>query len=143
MPVVLGPYPLCPACRVTNGGLISVSHRQVHLRAHGKQACIDRGLAGLLTNLWAVCETRSCCENNGGRAYVVPTAETCDAAVDMVTRLRLHPWVRDGIIYFQVPAFRLDDAETIRRALDQPEVRWRAAGGRFEPVPPPDGSLDP
>lgn len=47
MPVILGPYPLCPMCRETNGGLIAVRHRQVHLRAHGQQACVDRGLAGL------------------------------------------------------------------------------------------------
>ena len=86
---------------MTNGGLIAVRHRQVHLRAHGKEACVDRGLAGLLAGLWAVCDTRSCCENAGGRAYVVPTADTCDAAVEMLTRLRLRPEVVDGTVYFR------------------------------------------
>jgi len=129
MPVVLGPYPLCPACRKTNGGLIAVGHRQVHLRAHGKEACVDQGVAGLLASLWAVCDTRSCCENDGGRAYVVPTADSCDVATQLLADLGLHPTVVDGIVYFRMPdSFRLDDVEQVRRRLQRPtgiQTNWR------------------
>jgi hypothetical protein len=145
MSVVLGPYPLCPRCQQTNGGLIAVRHRQVHLRAHGKEACVDRGLAGLLTNLWAVCDTRSCCENDRGRAYVVPTADTCGAAAQLLTQLGLRPSLVDGIIYFQTPtSFRLDDADQVRRVLEQPggtKLRWRVnESGTFVTVRPIDES---
>ncbi|MFB9445408.1 hypothetical protein Dvina_18870 [Dactylosporangium vinaceum] len=143
MQVVLGPYPLCPACRKTNGGLIAVSHRQVHLRAHGKEACVDRGVAGLLANLWAVCDTRSCCENDSGRAYIVPTAETCDAAAQFLTTVGLRPEVLDGIIYFEVPGSpRLDDAESVRRARQRPtgmQATWYVNSvGMFELSKPAD-----
>lgn len=129
MSVVLGPYPLCPACRKTNGGLVAVRHRQVHLRAHGKEACVDRGIAGLLASLWAVCDTRSCCEDEDGQAYVVPTRDTCDAAAQLLTRLGLHPTVVDGTIYFRMPdSFGLDDVEQVHRRLQRPavmQVNWR------------------
>jgi hypothetical protein len=142
---VLGPYPLCPRCRQTNGGLIAVRHRQVHLRAHGKEACVDRGLSGLLASLWAVCETRSCCEDERGRAYVVPTADSCDAAVEMLTVLGIGPRVVDGVVYFRTPtSFRLDDAEQVRRMHAQPggaQLRWRVdENGAFDVVPLVDGS---
>ena len=148
MPVVLGPYPLCLTCQKTNGGLIAVRHRQTHLRAHGREACVDRGLAGLLASVWAVCDTRSCCENDGGRAYVVPTADTCDAAAHLLTKLGLHPAILDGTIYFQTPtSFRLDDVDQVRRVLEQPggaQSRWRVnENGVFEPVPPVDESAVP
>ena len=143
MPVVLGPYPLCPACRLTNGGLIAVRHRQVHLQAHGKQACVDRGIAGLLANLWTVCDTRSCCENDGGRAYVVPTAESCDAATQLMADLGLRPAVVDGVIYFPMrESFHLDDAVQVRRRLQRPtgiQATWRVNdSGVFEQA----GSVD-
>lgn len=136
MAVVLGPYPLCAACRKVNGGLVAVQHRQVHVRAHGKEACVDQGLAGLMTHLWAVCDTRSCCENDKGRAYVVPTPETREAAEQLLTRVGLRPATEEGIIYFPVPrSFRLHDAEFVRRASEQPHgqtMRWRVDGnGRF------------
>jgi hypothetical protein len=136
--VVLAPYPLCPACREVNGGLVAVRHRQVHLRAHGREACVDRGLAGLLAHLWAVCETRGCCEDEGGRAYVVPTPETRPAAVDLLIRAGLDPTASEGVLWFRVPpGARLDDAEFVGRVLDRPPVRewrWRAdTEGRFEP----------
>jgi hypothetical protein len=144
MPVVLGPYPLCPICRETNGGLVAVRHPQVHLRAHGKEACVDRGIAGLLAGLWAVCDTRSCCEDDDGRAYVVPTAETGEAAVRLLTDLGLRPAVADGIVFFRMrESFRLDDPAWVRRQLRRPtgvEVRWQASGGGFERSDPPGPS---
>lgn len=137
MAVVLGPYPLCPACREVNGGLGAVRHRQVHVRAHGREACVDCGLAGLIIHLWAVCETRSCCEDDNGRAYVVPTPDTREAAEQLLTRLGLRTSTSEGVIWFPIPpGFRLDDAEFIRRALAEPAgqtVRWRVGdSGRFE-----------
>jgi hypothetical protein len=145
MPVVLGPYPLCPSCRTTNGGLIAVRHRQVHLRLNGNEACVDRGIAGLLANLWAVCDTRSCCEDEGGKAYVVPTADTCDAAVQMLACLGLNPEFVDGIVYFRMRnSIRLDDVEQVRqRLLGQSSIKaiWRVnRSGMFERSSPVDGS---
>ncbi|GAA0485379.1 hypothetical protein Ade02nite_08860 [Paractinoplanes deccanensis] len=144
-PLALGPYPLCPSCRLINGGLIAVSHRQVHLRAHGKEACVDRGIAGLLACLWAVCDTRSCCENDGGKAYVVPTADTCDAAVRMLADLGLDPEVTDGVVSFQERGtLRLDSVEHVRRRLQGRSgimTIWRVNGsGVFERSSPVDGS---
>jgi hypothetical protein len=116
---VLGPYPLCDACVKTNGGLISVKHQQVHVRAHGKESCVDRGIAGLMVHLWKVCDTFSCCERSGGLAYVVASTETIGAAVDLLERLGLKPRIEDGFIRFRVPGdLRLDDAEAVRRALE-------------------------
>jgi hypothetical protein len=127
--VVLGPYPLCALCREVNGGLVAVRHRQVHLRACGKQSCVDRGLAGLIANLWAVCDTRGCCEDDNGRAYVVPTTDTHEAAERLLVKLGLRPECEDDTIYFRVPtSFRLHHAEFVRRALEQPAspvVRWQ------------------
>ncbi|MEV0397643.1 hypothetical protein [Polymorphospora rubra] len=139
MAVVLGPYPLCVACRKVNGGLVAVRHRQVHVRAHGRQSCVDRGLAGLIPHLWAVCETRSCCEDDGGKAYVYATLDTVDAAEELLTRLGLHVTKTEGALTFPVPrSLDLHDAESVRRALEQPHgrtSRWRVDGaGRFEPT---------
>ncbi|MEU8005100.1 hypothetical protein AB0B66_28425 [Catellatospora sp. NPDC049111] len=142
MAVFLGPYPLCPQCQATNGGLVSVRHRQIHLRAHGKEACVDQGLVGLLAGLWAVCDTRSCCEDDGGRAYVIPTSATRAAAVEMLTQLGLRPDVVGGIVWFDKDtALRLDEIDAVRRALAQPQghqVHWRVRDGRFELVRPED-----
>jgi hypothetical protein len=80
---------------------------------------VDQGLVGLLANLWAVCDTRSCCQDDSGRAYVVPTAKTCGAAVGMLTRLGLRPSVMDGIVWFEIPtSLPLDDVDQVRRALE-------------------------
>jgi hypothetical protein len=129
---------------VTNGGLVAVRHRQIHLHAHGKEACIDRGIVGLLASLWAVCDTRSCCEDDGGRAYVIPTSDTRAAAVDMLTRLGLRPRTVGGIVWFDnATALHLDDIDAVRRAAEQPQgrqVRWRVRDGKFELVPTEDES---
>jgi hypothetical protein len=124
MAVVLGPYPLCAACRETNGGLVAVRHRQVHLRAHGKQACVDRGLAGLIASLWAVCDTLSCCEDEGGRAYVAPASDSLEDAELVLTRLGLNPALEGTALCFRVPQpSRLHDVEYVRRALAAPSGR--------------------
>jgi hypothetical protein len=116
---VLGPYPLCAACAKTNGGLVSVRHEQVHVRAYGKESCVDRGLAGLMVHLWRVCDTFSCCEESGGLAYVVASADTAAAAVDLLERLGLEPRVEQGHIRFRVLEYpRLDDAEAVGQALE-------------------------
>ncbi|GAA4586081.1 hypothetical protein GCM10023194_31080 [Planotetraspora phitsanulokensis] len=104
---------------------------------------MDRGIAGLLASLWAVCDTRSCCENEGGRAYVVPTAVSRDAATQLLSNLGLHPTVVDGIVYFRMSdSFRLDDVAQVRRRLQRPtgiQVTWRVNdSGVFER----DGSVD-
>jgi hypothetical protein len=100
MAIVLGPYPLCALCQKTNGGLIAVRHRQVHLVAHGKEACVDRRLADLIVRLWAVCDTRSCCEDENGRAYVVPTVDTREAAEDLLTERGISYVNERGFLYF-------------------------------------------
>lgn len=131
MVVVLGPYPLCDQCKRTNGGLVAVSHRQVHLRANGKEACVDQGLAGLMAKLWAVCDTRSCCEDENGRAYVVPTAGTREAAEQFLTSLGIPFDLEDGRLYFRLPA----DTQEISGppGAGQGEVfRWRVdESGKF------------
>ena len=80
MTVRLGPYPLCAACQRTNGGLTHAAHPQRHIEAHGQAACVDEELADLIAQLWAVCETKSCCQDEDGRAYMTPTPETRAAA---------------------------------------------------------------
>jgi hypothetical protein len=118
MVVRLGSFPLCPQCQTANGGLVAVQHRQVHLNAYGKEACVDRGLAGLIACLWSVCDTSSCCEDDGGRMYVVPTADTRTSAVDMLSRLGLDLRLQGTRVYFPQPAsLRLDDYEAVRQAL--------------------------
>ncbi|WP_250008898.1 hypothetical protein [Actinoplanes sp. M2I2] len=137
---ILGPYPLCAECRKTNGGLVAVGHRQVHLRAHGKQACVDQGLKGLFAVVWAVCDTRGSCEDAEGEAYLVPTAETFDAAEDLLWRLGLGPTAREGALWFRTPTrFRLDDAGHVRHALaaaDDGPSRWLVVNDRFERLRP-------
>ncbi|MEU4156373.1 hypothetical protein [Actinoplanes sp. NPDC026670] len=104
MAVELGPFPLCPRCQETNGGLVAVRHRQVHVEIAGKQACVDQGLAGVIAALWPVCDTRSCCEDDDGRAYVVPTSETTDAAEAALTGLGLTvERTPEGVLHFTLP----------------------------------------
>jgi hypothetical protein len=79
---------------------------------------------------------------------VVPTADSRDAAVEMLTMLGTGPTVEDGVVYFRTPtSFRLDDAEQVRRMLAQPggaQLRWRVdENGGFDPVPPLDGPAAP
>ncbi|WP_280258478.1 hypothetical protein [Nocardia abscessus] len=62
--VVLGPYPLCAECERTNGGLVAVRHRQHHVRAGGRQSCVDHGLVPIIATLWERgCDTRNSCQN--------------------------------------------------------------------------------
>lgn len=143
---VLGPYPLCLLCQRINGGLVAVRHRQVHLRAAGREACVDRGLAGLMAVLWEVCETRSCCEGDGDEAYVVPAPEAEEAAVALLARLRLHPRADAGTVYFR-PAYYLGDKDEVRRQLARPpstQWHWRVtAGGYFEQFRPVEAYVPP
>jgi hypothetical protein len=82
-----------------------------------KVHCPGPSTLGLLQ--WAVCDTRSCCEDDNGRAYVVPTTDTHEAAERMLVKLGLRPESEDGIIYFRVPtSLRLHDAEFVRPALE-------------------------
>jgi hypothetical protein len=64
MTIRLGPFGLCPACQHANGGLTYAQHPQRHVAAHGQAACVDAGLAGLMTQLWTVCRTVSSCQGN-------------------------------------------------------------------------------
>src|SRR5690606_11360960 len=73
-------HPLCEECRQRGAGPESARHRQVHVRAHGKESCVDIHLASLLARLWEVCDTTSSCQDYGGRAYVRPTADIAAAA---------------------------------------------------------------
>src|SRR5215475_8435792 len=104
MVVVLGPYPLCDQCQETNGGLVAVAHRQIHLRAHGKEACVDEGLVGLIDRLWTVCDTTSSCEDDNGRAFVIPTDETLGAAEEMLTTLGIAYENEAGALFFHLDA---------------------------------------
>jgi hypothetical protein len=101
--VVLGPHPLCDACKQVSGGLVAVRHRQVHVRAHGKESCVDQGLAEIVTGLWAVCATRSCCEDEGGRAYVVPEVGQAPAAEEFLTGLGIRVENEGGFLCFTLP----------------------------------------
>jgi hypothetical protein len=102
--VVLGPFPLCDQCKQTNGGLVAVRHRQIHVRANGREACVDEGLADLMVQLWAVCETTSCCEDKDGRAYAVPATGHVDAAELFLIGLGVDVSNERGVLYFPLPA---------------------------------------
>jgi hypothetical protein len=102
LPTVL--YRLCDSCLRTNGGLIYTRHRQMHVSAHGQQSCVDERLAGIIVSLWEVCETRSCCQDDDGVAYIVPTTATIDAAQDALARLGIVAERVDGALCFPLPA---------------------------------------
>ncbi|GAA1861847.1 hypothetical protein [Asanoa iriomotensis] len=105
MTVELGPFPLCDRCQETNGGLVATRHRQVHVGVAGKESCVDQGLVGVVATLWTVADTVSCCEDDGGRAAVVPTPETADAAERALTGLGLRiERTADGALRFALPA---------------------------------------
>lgn len=101
--VVLGPYPLCAQCEKVNGGLVAVRHRQVHVRANGRESCVDQGLARIIVDLWAVCGTTTCCEDDGGRAYVVPAAGQLAAAEELLTSQGIPVEREHGVLYFRLP----------------------------------------
>lgn len=100
----LGPYPLCDRCKERNGGLVAVRHRQVHVRIGDKESCVDEGLAGVIALLWTVSDTLTACEDHEGRALVVATPETVDAAeralVDLGVAVEREG---EGALYFQLP----------------------------------------
>jgi hypothetical protein len=55
---------------------------------------------------------------DNGKAYVVPSPDTHEAAERLLVKLGLRPESEDGTIYFRVPtSLRLQDAEFVRRAL--------------------------
>jgi hypothetical protein len=104
MVVELGPFPLCDRCRERNGGLVATRHRQVHVSVAGQEACVDQGLAGVVAAVWAAARTRGCCEDDGGRAYVVPTEDTVDAAEAVLRGLGLDVERTDGgVLRFALP----------------------------------------
>ena len=134
MVVVLGPYPLCDQCQETSGGLVAVGHRQIHLRAHGKEACVDEGLVGLVDRLWTVCDTTSSCEDDNGRAFVIPTEETVGAAEEMLTTLGITYENEAGALFFRLEAPLPPPGASVppppptaEAAMDEPEQQHSAA----------------
>jgi hypothetical protein len=106
LPTVL--YRLCDKCFRTNGGLIYTRHRQVHASAHGRQSCVDERLVDIIASLWQVCETRSCCQDDDGIAYVVPTTATIDAAHEALAQLGIEAERVNGALCFPLPAAGLN-----------------------------------
>lgn len=102
--VVLGPYPLCAQCEQTNGGLVAVRHRQRHVRANGREACVDEALADIITALWkANCDTRNNCQDVDGEAFVVPAMGHAAAAMDVLARIGIQARNDHGELYFRLP----------------------------------------
>ncbi|WP_280316094.1 hypothetical protein [Nocardia abscessus] len=105
--VVLGPYPLCAECERTNGGLVAVRHRQHHVRAGGRQSCVDHGLAAIIATLWERgCDTRNSCQNVETKAMVVPVAGQARLAVNILAGMGIHADTVDCAVYFSLPADR-------------------------------------
>lgn len=100
--IVLGPYPLCARCRSTNG-VVAVRSRQVHVRAHGRESCVDVRLAWLMPHLWAVCETTACGEDEDGRSFVIPAFGRSGAARQVLVRLGLEVTSEQGVLFFRLP----------------------------------------
>lgn len=102
--VVLGPYPLCPRCEQTNGGLVAVRHPQRHIRANGRQACVDQAMADIITTLWkANCDTRSCCEDDEGNASVILATGHASKAMDILAGIGIQARNDNGELYFPLP----------------------------------------
>ncbi|MFF2550539.1 hypothetical protein ACFVUS_06035 [Nocardia sp. NPDC058058] len=102
--VILGPYPLCRYCEQTNGGLIAVRHRQIHIRAADRESCVDHKLTDIITTLWnRGCDTRSSCQDENGRAMVTPAAGHADLAVNILADMGIHTDEVDGLVYFTLP----------------------------------------
>jgi tetratricopeptide (TPR) repeat protein len=107
---VLGPYPLCARCREVNGGLVATRHRQVHVAAHGRESCVDEGLAKIMPALWAVCETTTSCQDEEelsdgsgpGRAYVAPLMGQTAAAEQVLVDLGFDVENVDGLLTFRL-----------------------------------------
>lgn len=100
--VVAGPYALCATCQRHNDGLVAVRHRQVHVRANGRESCVDHRLAEVMRRLWSVCDTRSCCEDEDGRAYVVPATGQSALAEQVLLDLGFDVANEDGVLYFRL-----------------------------------------
>ncbi|MFE9575396.1 tetratricopeptide repeat protein [Nocardia sp. NPDC006044] len=102
--VVLGPYPLCAQCEQTNGGLVAVGHPQRHVRANGRESCVDQGLADIITALWnANCDTRNSCQDADGDALVVPAIGHVAAAIDVLAQIGIQARNDNGALYFPLP----------------------------------------
>lgn len=91
---VLGPYPPCDRCRAPSRGPVGTRHRQVHVAANGREACVDEGLADLMPKLWAVCDTVNSCEHAAdvipgamAKAYVIPAPGHAEAAERVLVEL--------------------------------------------------------
>lgn len=99
--VVLGPYPLCSVCEQTNGGLVAVRHPQRHIEANGREACVDRPMADIVTTLWkAGCDTRSSCQDDDGEALVIPARGQAAKAVDVLAGIGIHARNDNGELHF-------------------------------------------
>ncbi|MEV6557427.1 tetratricopeptide repeat protein [Nocardia sp. NPDC051756] len=102
--VVLGPYPLCAQCEQTNGGLIAVRHRQRHIRANGREACVDLAMVDIITTLWkANCDTRSNCQDTDGHALVVPATGHASEAMAVLAGIGIQARNDNGELHFRLP----------------------------------------
>lgn len=106
---VLGPYPPCDRCRTNTGGPVGTRHRQVHVAANGREACVDEGLAELMPKLWSVCDTVNSCENVAdlpdgvvAKAYVVPGEGQAAAAERKLVELGFDVENHEGSLLFQL-----------------------------------------
>lgn len=107
--VVLGPYPLCAECERTNGGLVAVRHRQIHVRAAGRESCVDHALRTIIARLWENgCDTRNSCQDFDSRAMVVPVAGQTRLAVEALARMGIHAEVVDTAVFFPLPTGTAD-----------------------------------
>ncbi|MPZ83159.1 MAG: tetratricopeptide repeat protein [Actinophytocola sp.] len=100
--IVLGPYPLCDKCRSANG-VVAMRSRQVHVRAHGHESCVDVRLAGIMRRLWAVCETTGCGEDEDGRSFVIPAFGQSGSARRVLVGLGLEVTAERGVLFFRLP----------------------------------------
>ncbi len=125
-----GRFPPCDACQQANGARVATRHRQVHLRANGRESCVDEHLTGVIVGLWQVCETTGSCQDHDGRAYVVPTPDTLAEGERFLTGLGLVVDNEDGVLFFRLPAPRQDGEPA--SALPAPEAA--AADGDLLPV---------
>lgn len=97
-----GPYTPCDACQRRDGGPVAVRHRQVHVRVDDRESCVDSRLADVIRRLWTVCDTRGCCEDDGGRAYVVPATGQSALAEQVLLDLGFDVANEDGVLYFRL-----------------------------------------
>ncbi|MGH3759031.1 hypothetical protein [Actinophytocola sp.] len=106
---VLGPYPPCDHCRTNIGLPVGTRHRQVHVAANGREACVDEGLAELMPKLWSVCDTLNSCQNvadlphgAAAKAYVVPGPGQAAAAERKLVESGFDVEHYEGSLMFQL-----------------------------------------